>query len=457
MRFRQFEGLMRYYAPNKTTRDIILMFRHMNTSGSGVLSSEEFLSIYDAIILQWEPQYSTVPWYHTTWKPLQMLCTGANSAIRWPYFETLVYITIIGNGIAMTIRILQPNHSLLDSAHGFAACWDTLLFGSIFVTEALIKILGLGTRCYLSSGWNLFDLGTSIMTLIAACVLALFPSATFFVLFRPLRLLRLFKIKKRYRDVFGTLVILTPLMCSTAIVMLVLYYFFAIIGMELFAGYDMRNCCKNTTVEDFYKYSVNGSSALGYYYLNTFDNLISSGMTLFELTVVNNWFILMNAYAFTVGMYTRMYFMTFYLVTMIVLTIVVSSFLEAFRFRIQYKKSTSKHDEEKMLHEEVELRWEQLQYIIEDFQLLEELRSCLAVGGTTIFIGSRPRTREVLQRKMYTHEINEWIAEAQLEERKILTDCLEDIGTEDRNSETDCLALNGRLQSPCHNGGSNVI
>lgn len=67
-------------------------------------------------------------------------------------------------------------------------------------------------------------------------------------------------------------------------------------------------------------------------------------MTLFELTVVNNWFILMNAYAFTTGMYTRIYFMIFYLVTMIVLTIVVSSFLEAFRFRIQYKKSTSKRD-----------------------------------------------------------------------------------------------------------------
>ena len=103
---------------------------------------------------------------------------------------------------------------------------------------------------------------------------------------------------------------------------------------------------RNTTVEDFYKYSANESTTLGYYYLNTFDNLIASGMTLFELTVVNNWFILMNAYAFTVGMYTRIYFMIFYLVTMIVLTIVVSSFLEAFRFRIHYKKSTSKRDGE---------------------------------------------------------------------------------------------------------------
>ncbi|XP_031828550.1 two pore segment channel 1 isoform X2 [Nomia melanderi] len=458
MRFRQFEGLMRYYAPNKSIRDIVLIFRHLNASGTGVLSSQEFLNIYDTITLQWEPQYSSVPWYHGASQPLQILCNGAHAAIRWSYFETVMYITIVANGIAMIIRILQGG-DILYSAHLFAASWDTFLFGGIFVAEALIKVLGLGTRWYLSSGWNLFDLSTSVMTLIAACILRLFPSATFFVLFRPLRLLRLFKMKKRYRDVFGTLVILTPLMSSTAVVMLVLYYFFAIIGMELFAGYNMRNCCKNTTVEDFYKYSVNESTTLGYYYLNTFDNLIASGMTLFELTVINNWFILMNAYAFTVGMYTRIYFMIFYLVTMIVLTIVVSSFLEAFRFRIHYKKSTSKRDEEKMLHEEVELRWDELQCIIEDFQILEKLRPSLVVGGTTVFIGSRPRTREVLQRKMYTTEINEWIEEAKEAEGLYLSNPVynaDENFREDRISESDHLRLRENSR-PMQQNTSNVV
>ncbi|KZC12738.1 PREDICTED: two pore calcium channel protein 1-like [Dufourea novaeangliae] len=458
MRFRQFEGLMRYYAPNKSIKDIVLMFRHLNASGSGVLSSEEFLNIYDTTILQWEPQYSSVPWYHSTSQPMQILCTGAHAAIRWSYFESVMYVMIVANGITMIIRILQPS-DILHSARLFAASWDTFLFGGIFVTEALIKVLGLGTRWYLSSGWNLFDLGTSVMTLVAACILRIFPSATFFVLFRPLRVLRLFKMKKRYRDVFGTLVILTPLMSSTAVVMLVLYYFFAIIGMELFAGYNMRNCCKNTTVEDFYKYSANESTALGYYYLNTFDNLIASGMTLFELTVVNNWFILMNAYAFTVGMYTRLYFMVFYLVTMIVLTIVVSSFLEAFRFRIHYKKSTSKRDEEKMLHEEVELRWDDLQCIIEDFQILEKLRPSLIVGGITVFIGSRPRTREVLQKKMYTSELNEWIAEAKETERLYLSNPVynadENFG-EDGISDSDHLRSSGNSRAT-YRSTSNVL
>lgn len=143
----------------------------------------------------------------------------------------------------MFVRLLEPSNSIQESAHAFAASWDTFLFVSLFLLEAFIQVLGLGTRQYLNSGWNLFDLGASISTLGAAFCLLLFPGDTFLVVVRPLRLLRLFKIKKRYRDVFGTLVILSPLMCSTAIVMLVLYYFFAIIGMELFAGNDMRNCC----------------------------------------------------------------------------------------------------------------------------------------------------------------------------------------------------------------------
>ena len=36
--------------------------------------------------------------------------------------------------------------------------------------------------------------------------------------------------------------------------------------------------------------------------------------------------------------------------------------------------------EEKMLHEEVELKWEELQSIVQDFQFLEQLRSSLING-----------------------------------------------------------------------------
>ena len=102
---------------------------------------------------------------------------------------------------------------------------------------------------------------------------------------------------------------------------------------------------RDTAVKDFYKYDPTANATIGYYYyLNNFSNLLISGVTLFELTVVNNWFIVMEAYASVAHPSSRIFFMLFYLFTMVVLTIVVASVLEAFRFRIQYKKQTSKRD-----------------------------------------------------------------------------------------------------------------
>lgn len=54
----------------------------------------------------------------------------------------------------------------------------------------------------------------------------------------------------------------------------------------------------------------------------------------------------MNAYAVVVHPSSRGYFMLFYLMTSVVLTIVVASVLEAFRFRIQYKRQTTKREGE---------------------------------------------------------------------------------------------------------------
>jgi len=91
-------------------------------------------------------------------------------------------------------------------------------------------------------------------------------------------------------------------------------------------------------------YYEKGSSKNGYYYLNNFENLMSSYVTLFELTVVNNWYILMEGYAWTVSQWSRLYFMIFYITTMLLLSIVVASVLDGFIFRITYKQQMSKDD-----------------------------------------------------------------------------------------------------------------
>ena len=53
--------------------------------------------------------------------------------------------------------------------------------------------------------------------------------------------------------------------------------------------------------------------------------------------VVNNWYVLMEAYAYLTSDWSRLYFMTFYIMTLVVITIVVALVLETFLFRIQYR------------------------------------------------------------------------------------------------------------------------
>ncbi|XP_065205585.1 two pore calcium channel protein 1-like [Planococcus citri] len=415
LRFKLFQGLMRYFAPKKSDRDVVIIFKYLNSCNTGILTKDEFNKIYDAVILRWEPQYANIPWYHSAWMPLQNVCQMAHTIISLRYFEYFFYIITFMNGLTMANRALYQFdiENLDDSAVAFSASWDTVFFSILFGIEVAMKMLGLGTKQFFNSGWNTFDFIATLLPILGLFILNVWPHSYYVVLFRPLKMFRLFKMKKRYRDIIGTVALLSPLIKSAFIVMIVVYYFFAIIGMELFARYDMRDCCKGTVVEDFYQYKLtpNGTT-LGYYYLNTFSNIAVSAVTLFELTVVNNWFIVMNGYAAVVHPITRIYFIMFYLFTMIVLTIVVASILEAFRFRIQYKRQTSKRDEEKMLHEEVDLKWEEIMSWIQDFQLLEKLRPELVVGGTTTFIGSRPRSREVLQSRMYRNEIETWLRDA---------------------------------------------
>ncbi|CAH2052637.1 unnamed protein product, partial [Iphiclides podalirius] len=409
VRLRHFAGLIRHYAPHYSGLDVYLMFKQLNQSGSGGLSRSEFANVYEVFALRWAPQSGRAPWYAAS--ALEPAGRAAAAAVRWPYFEYLVYALIIGNGVSMVLRVCEAAGDLQDSARLLCASWDTWLFLTLFLLEAALRMMASGLSAYLESGWNVFDLSVTLLALMGAVLLSIAPKLFIVVMFRPLRLMRLYKLKKRYRDVFGTLVLLSPLMSSAGCVMLVMYYFFAIVGMELFAGYDLKNCCVNTTVEDFYKYSENSSTALGYYYLNNFENILTSGVSLFELTVVNNWFILMNAYATVAGQFSRLYFMVFYLFTMVVLTIVVASVLEAFRFRIQYKRSTTKRDEEKLLHEEVHTSWEEAQRLGVSGDLADELRPFLPPGVDVTFIGSRPRTKEVLQRRMYQTDIQKWLAE----------------------------------------------
>ncbi|KAK3863168.1 hypothetical protein Pcinc_031021 [Petrolisthes cinctipes] len=418
--FRHFRGLLKFFRPRTSQRDAYLIFKALNQSQSGLLSLGEFYKVYELCGFKWKPERSPDPWFVRLPTPFRSCCFLIRRLVTIKWFDMFVYCVIVVNAMTLlvnTIIISSQGSSLPADLH---VTWDQLLCVSFYGVEAALKIIGLGLMDYLSSGWNIFDL---IITILAALgiIAEQFANSFFYVIIlRPLRLLRLFRMRKRYRDVFQTLQILLPRISSAIVIIIITYYFFAIIGMEVFSQYDMKNCCVNTTVEQFYRYD-DTTFYLDYYYLNNFDNIFIAGVTLFELTIVNNWFIIMEGYVAVTSDWSRLYFMIFYLVMMVVMSVVVAFILEAFTFRMEYNQTTQEdQDEDKeKIRIIVPLTKEELRMIYGtniDAPPLQQYATTLQTEGVVRYEGVRKRTRVVLQQRMYRDEIPSWLEEADREQ-----------------------------------------
>ncbi|MCI4394713.1 hypothetical protein PGIGA_G00171980 [Pangasianodon gigas] len=218
---------------------------------------------------------------------------------------------------------------------------------------------------------------------------------------------------------------------NLGLTLIIFYYSFAIVGMEFFADVVYPNCCNTSTVADAYRQinvTVGNHTVLqeGYYYLNNFNDILSSFVTLFELTVVNNWYITMEGVTSQTSHWSRLYFMTFYIVTMVVMTIIVAFILDAFVFRMNYSRKNREpqddlEDEKGIVFEAEVSRAEALQTLElykhtlagTNISSLQEMCVSMDRNGhsSVVFQGRRSRTKSDLSMKMYQEEIQEWYEE----------------------------------------------
>uniref|UniRef100_A0A671MTJ4 Two pore calcium channel protein 1-like n=1 Tax=Sinocyclocheilus anshuiensis TaxID=1608454 RepID=A0A671MTJ4_9TELE len=346
---KQFDGLMRFYRPRMTARDHFLTFKALNHSGATMLSLQDFYKFYEVIGLKWKARWSGEHWFDDLPRTAFLIFKG-------------LYICHV-DSICISYRILQ--------------------FNDLLTMTRYIQ--------------DYFDFSVTVFTFLGLIALAFDMEPFYFiVVLRPLQLLRLFKIKQRYRNVLDTMFELFPRMASLGLTLIIFYYSFAIVGMEFFADVVYPNCCNTSTVAASYR-QINvttGNRTIleeGYYYLNNFNNILS--ITLFELTVVNNWYITMEGVTSQTTHWSRLYFMTFYIVTMVVMTIIVAFILDAFVFRKNYSRRNREPLDDP-----------------EGSKCLES-RSSDDMFNKMVFLGRRSRTKSDLSMKMYEEEIQEWYQE----------------------------------------------
>ncbi|XP_077895201.1 two pore channel protein 1 isoform X1 [Ictidomys tridecemlineatus] len=397
--YRQFEGLMRFYKPRMSARERFLTFKALNQSDSPLLSLKDFYDIYEFTALKWKVKRNREHWFDELPRTAFLIFKGINILVKSKAFQYFMYLVVAVNGMWILVETF-----MLKGGNFFSkrVPWSYLVFLTIYGVELFLKVAGLGPVEYLSSGWNL-----------------------------------LFKLKKRYRNVLDTMFELLPRMASLGLTLLIFYYAFAIVGMEFFCGLLYPNCCNTSTVADAYRWlnRTEGNSTVveeGYYYLNNFDNILNSFVTLFELTVVNNWYIIMEGVTSQTSHWSRLYFMTFYIVTMVVMTIIVAFILEAFVFRMNYSRQNQGSEVDSGITLEKEISKEELVAMLELYRgapgaasdvtrLLETLSQMEKYQQNSLtFLGRRSRTKSDLSLKMYQEEIQEWYEEHAREQEKQL-------------------------------------
>eukprot|EP00063_Salmo_salar_P051364 XP_014026199.1 PREDICTED: two pore calcium channel protein 1-like isoform X4 [Salmo salar] len=404
---KQFDGLMRFYRPRMSARDRFLTYKALNTAGAPMLSLDDFYKFYEVIGLKWKARRSGEHWFddlpHTTF----LIFKGINLLVKSKAFQYTMYVVVAVNGVWILVETYMLNSGFSSSR---IVPWSYIVFLTIYGVEVLLKVTGMGPLAYFSSGWNLFDFSVTVFAFLGLIALAFDMEPFYFiVVLRPLQLLRLFKIKQRYRNVLDTMFELFPRMASLGLTLIIFYYSFAIVGMEFFADVVYPNCCNTSTVADSYRQinvTIGNRTVLdeGYYYLNNFDNILSSFVTLFELTVVNNWYI-----------------------TMVVMTIIVAFILDAFVFRMNYSRKNKEplldpEDENGIVFEAEVSRDEALATLELYKQTCPGLSSLNSLQGvlvamdrsgssSLVYLGRRSRTKSDLSMKMYEEEIQEWYAE----------------------------------------------
>uniref|UniRef100_A0A8D0AMT8 Two pore segment channel 1 n=1 Tax=Sander lucioperca TaxID=283035 RepID=A0A8D0AMT8_SANLU len=209
---KQFDGLMRFYRPRMSARDRFLTYKALNTSGAPMLSLQDFYKFYQVTGLKWKARRSGEHWFddlpHTTF----LIFKGINLLVKSKAFQYAMYVVVAINGVWILVETYTLNSGISWSRF---VPWSYIVFLTIYGVEVLLKISGLGPMAYFSSGWNLFDFSVTVFAFLGLTALAFDMEPFYFiVVLRPLQLLRLFKIKQRYRNVLDTMFELFPRMAS---------------------------------------------------------------------------------------------------------------------------------------------------------------------------------------------------------------------------------------------------
>ncbi|KAI4378321.1 hypothetical protein MLD38_015812 [Melastoma candidum] len=325
-----FEELNRYRTLPKISRhEFELIFNALDDSHDFKINMEEFTDLCNAIALRF-PKEDTLSvfekfpsiYYSPFSKKLK-------SFVRSPVFGYIVSFILVLNFVAVVIE------TTLDIENNTGQkTWQGVefVFGWIYMLEMGLKIYSFGFQNYWRDGQNCFDFLVTWIIVIGETITFVAPDGLEFLsngewiryllLARMLRLIRLLMYVKRYRAFVATFLTLIPSLTPYLGMICSVLCIYCSLGEQIFGGLVNAGNAKLAETD----------LAANDYLLFNFNDYPNGMVTLFNLLVMGNWQIWMESYKELTGTsWTLVYFISFYLITvLLLLNLVVAFVLEAF-------------------------------------------------------------------------------------------------------------------------------
>jgi len=264
--------------------------------------------------------------------------------IEWDHMMNCVILLAVALTLPLTFRFSVYPRPLTEDP----LFWILFVFSLFYVSGLTVKISTLGFERF----WNLnpiqhpFDFfnvyGLLVVELVYISFVRTECLARAIILLHMARSLRLFKYMTPLRHLFLIITRLIPTFWQIFMLLLIVYYVFAVLGMWLFGGIIYTS-----------NPALAGSSfASGSYWPLNFNDFVSGLVTLFVLMIVNNWYILCSGYMLAAGTsWASAYFVLFFLVcNLIVLNILIALVLDCTSVLSEDMEKSAKSEEQGQKH-----------------------------------------------------------------------------------------------------------
>ncbi|XP_025945084.1 two pore calcium channel protein 2 isoform X3 [Apteryx rowi] len=319
--------------------------RSLKTCSCDRLSAAQFQKLFEELDKDAIKQHPPSPEYQSHFMRKIQLAFGH------PYFGYLGNVVALANIVSICVVLVMDADKQPSERDDFFLGAINCFFILYYLLEMLLKILAMGLKRYLSYPSNRFDgLLTGILLILEIAtfavygfphpgwrpelmgLLSLWDMVRLLNMLIVFRFLRIIPNMKFMALVVTTLLDLVKNLRAFAGILVVVFYAFAITGIMLFKGavVPMGNISIVNTTSGNRTLQCGTYEQLEYW-PNNFDDFAAAVVTLWDVMVVNNWQVFLEAFSRYSSPWAKTYFVAWWLISSVIwVNLFVALLLENF-------------------------------------------------------------------------------------------------------------------------------